>query len=279
MGTTTPTTQRRILGSELRLRRDECGLAPASVARAMEWSAAKLGKIELGQQTMSPAELDKLIGVLEVTGEDADRLRKLGQAARKRGDYGNVMDWARTYIGMEADAEAVLIFRETILPGLVQTERYAREVARASAVGGPSDVDRLVAGRVRRRERLLEPDPPRVHLVLDEAVIRRAVGSAEVVREQLQLLLDLGDLPHVTIQVVPFARGAHASQGTSFTLLHLSDPAFSVAYTEDLTSAQYLKQSHVATYERAHDSLCSAALSADETAALIKAAITEREGV
>lgn len=274
----TPTTQRAVLGSELRLRRGERRLAPAAVANELDWSEHKLGQVERGQQTMSPAELDKLIRVLGVVGEDADRLRELGKAARRRGDYGNVSDWARTYVGLETDAVRVLIFSETVTPGLLQSERYARAVASASVVAAPGDVDRLVAGRARRRQRLLEPNPPQVHVVLDEAAIRRSVGSTEIMQEQIQLLLDLGAQPHVTIQVLPFSAGAHPSQGSSFTILHLADSAFTLIYTEDLTSAQYLKQSHVAWYERVHELLCKSALSADETAALFKTMI-EKEGV
>lgn len=268
--TGTPTTQRRQLGRSLRQWRERCGLTLEQAGGKMAWTPHKLRQVELGRQTLPPESLDKLLAVLGVDDLAARDLRIIGEEARKRGDYGNAAAWARNALGLEADAPRLRMFGETVIPGLLQTEDYARALLRASAATPAVDVDRIARSRVRRRDRLATADAPALHVVLDEAALRRQVGGAEVMGGQLRLLADLAILPTVTLQVLPLSAGAHAAQGTGFMILTLDDPETTLVYAESLSGANYLDGgSHIELYEKAFDSLGAKALSVDETLSLL----------
>jgi hypothetical protein len=165
------------------------------------------------------------------------------------------------------------------VPGLFQTEPYIRAVTRAAdPTRDPAEVDRLVAIRQERQARLFGDGPPQLWAVINEAVIRRVVGGPDVMREQLARLLELADLPTVSLQVLPFSAGAHAAMGSMFTILRLPEPGTQVVYLEDLWSAEYVdREPQVAAYNQVFDRLCTSALDAAETKTLIERAMGESD--
>ena len=141
--------------------------------------------------------------------------------------YGEaVPDWFEVFVGLEAEAATIWGYDAEFVPGILQTEEYARAVHRAQLITATEDeIDRLVRVRMARQELLTSDDAPQVWLILNEAVIRRVVGSPQIMREQLSRLIDASKLPNVTLQVVPFAGGAHPAMDGSFTLLGFPEPS------------------------------------------------------
>jgi transcriptional regulator with XRE-family HTH domain len=271
-----PTISRLQLGMELQQLRERAGKDREEVAARLGWYPGKVSKVEQGTATVSATEIDALVSFLDADPATADRIRRLGTEARKRGSYGKVSDWARTYVGMEAGASEIDIFAEELIPGLLQTEDYAREVAKESLVTKAADVDQLVKSRVERRNKLYSDNPPLLSIVLGEAALRRLVGGPAVMRQQLELLREVADLHNVTLQVLPFSSGAHASLGTSFTILTLRTQRLRTVYIEDITNADYLdRQHHVESYTLVLNRLCKAALGMNESAALLDRVISE----
>ncbi|SFE29128.1 Helix-turn-helix domain-containing protein [Actinopolyspora alba] len=271
MGTSEPTMHRIQLGMELEQLRTQAGKEREEVAERLGWYPTKVGKVETGAATLSAAEIEVLLGYFEVDETTAERVRQLGKEARRRGSYGKVSDWARSYVGMEAGAAEILLFAEELIPGLLQTEDYAREVAKASVLAKAPDIDQLVKRRVQRREKLYSTDPPRLSVILGEAALRRRIGGAEVMHEQLDLLLELAEFQHVTLQVLPFSTGSHASLGTSFTILRLHNNRKHTIYVEDITSADYLdRPHHLDTYNLVYERLRMDALGLHESQSVLR---------
>ncbi|WP_181188470.1 helix-turn-helix domain-containing protein [Actinopolyspora mortivallis] len=264
------------LGMELEQLRTEAGKDREDVAERLGWYPTKVGKVETGAATLSAAEVEVLLGYFEADEATAERVRQLGKEARRRGSYGKVSDWARSYVGMEAGASEILLFAEELIPGLLQTEDYAREVAKASVLAKASDIDQLVKRRVERREKLYGETPPRLSVILGEAALKRLIGGATVMHEQLELLRELADLQHVTLQVLPFSAGSHASLGTSFTILRLYNNRKRTVYLEDITSADYLdRPHHLDTYTLVYERLRMDALGLNESKSMLKRTIEE----
>lgn len=272
-----PKVLRLQLGRELRQLREAAGLtARDEVATPLGWDVSKVSRVESGQGTLTPKELDALLTLYKASDEDAERIRKLGEAARKRGTYGKVPDWAKGYIGMESDADALKIYYGELIPGPLQTDAYARAILSTSVTVAPADIDRLVQNRAQRREILTREDPPQVDVVLGEAALRRQVGGRKVLRAQLEHLRTVAALPNVTMQVLPFSSGEHAALDTSFTLLYLKEVNATYVYLEDLTSADFWDRApHVPVYELVFSRLQIAALGKRETLAMLDRAIDD----
>lgn len=228
-----PTLRRRRLSAELRRLREEAGLTAAEVCKRCGWATGTLTKWERGDwQRPSLSNIRVLIELYGVT-DDLKRveLEMLATEGRERSGwwhaYRSMMSPAySTYVGLEAGASELQAFNALIIPGLLQTERYARAIVEA----GPDEldagqIDQLVAIRSERQELLTRADDPlRLWVVLDEAALRRKVGGAEVMREQLRYLLDMAKLAKVTIQVTPFDTGAHPAVTGPFTVMGFPEP-------------------------------------------------------
>jgi hypothetical protein len=170
------------------------------------------------------------------------------------------------------------VFHVDLIPGPLQTEAYSRAVATAIEPGRPTvEVDRLVNIRQQRQARLTGDRPPVLSAVIHESALRTWVGGPDVMRSQLQRLLELAALPNVTVRVLPFRAGEHAAMGSSFTILRLPDPVDSqVVYLEDLWSADYVdRQPQVDAYTEVFDRLVRAALGEEGTEAMIDEIIGE----
>ncbi len=250
----------------------------AEVASRLEWSASKVSRIETGQ---SRAQTGDVADLLELYGVTDDSVRKayvqLAREARRRGwwtRYSDVLGSGTTYIGLESEAAAIQTFEPQNVPGLLQNEGYAR----ASIQGGlvrpdPDEVERRVRARMERQELLERANPPQIWAVLDEAVIRRPVGGAAVMRDQLQHLVDITTRPNanVTVQVLPMALGSHPGMNGAFVLLGFPDPQDRpVVYLETATDGLYLEETpDIERYTLMFKHLVARALGPDESRAMI----------
>jgi transcriptional regulator with XRE-family HTH domain len=269
-----PPVARLQLGRELRRLREGAQVSRETAAAELECGISKISKVETGKATLRAGEVKVLLDLYRVT--ERDTVQRLARDARKRSLY-RVPDWAKSYVGMEADAAEIRTYEAELIPGLLQTEAYAREVIRAADPNqDPREVERLVEARSDRQRRLTTEDAPLLWAIISEAVIRRVVDDHDVMHHQLDhLTTAAGDTyPNVTIQVLPFSAGAHAAMGSSFVHLRLADPPDAeTVYLEDLTSADYVvRPSNVARYLAAFGMLTNAALTPQKSTLMIRQA-------
>ncbi|MCO1578322.1 helix-turn-helix domain-containing protein [Crossiella sp. SN42] len=279
-----PTVRRRHVGAELRRLREAAGQDRESAAELLDCSLSKITKIELGNVAVKKAELEKLLDFYAAPADLSASLLVIAAEAKKRGwwsKYGKaVPDWFRTFVGLESAACEMRVYEAELITGVLQTEAYTRAVI--AAVSPELDADqvaRLVRVRAERQARLLGGDPQRLNLIMSEAAVRRMVGGPAVMREQLTFLAEVQRRPNVTIQVLPLWSGAHAAIGFTFTMLRFPDePAPTLVYLEDLTSAVYLDEAaDLDVYKLAFDRLQALALGPAESVALMKRAVSEFE--
>jgi transcriptional regulator with XRE-family HTH domain len=219
----------RRLGAELRRLREATGRTQADVGAAIGRTHTTLVHWEGGKTKISKSDLAYLLAELRAPAEVRKGLEQLREEARRGGGqwavYG-LPGWLRPMVSFEEDAVALANFEPVLIHGLLQTESYARAThVAAPHVVAPADVDRWVAARMRRRERLTGPDPLKAHFVIAEGALRLQVGSQAEMAHQVQRLLDLGAADNVTIQVLPGSSGAQAGVASNFTLLHFANPA------------------------------------------------------
>lgn len=271
-----PTVKRRRLAAELRHYREGASLTIEEVAERLEWSTAKISRIENARVSVLPRDVKFLLSTYGLSDRDDawDVLLTLARESRQKGwwqQYGEaVPDWFEVFVGLEADAATIWGYDAEFVPGILQTEEYARAVHRAQLITATDDeIDRLVRVRMARQELLTSDDTPQLWLVLNEAVIRRVVGGAATMREQLKRLIEASKLPNMTLQVVPFSAGAHPAMDGSFNLLTFPDPSDpNIVYMEYHTGALYLEKSaEVQRYRLMFDHLRAAAQSVDESRA------------
>jgi len=271
-GRSSPTVKRRRLAAELRHLREAAGLTIDEVAERLEWSTAKISRIENARASVLPRDVKFLLTVYGLTGTDDswDVLTSLARESRQKGwwqQHGEaVPDWFEVFVGLEAEATTISGYEAEFVPGVLQTKEYARAVHRAQLVTATADeIDRLVRVRLARQELLISEDAPQLWLVLNEAVILRAVGGRDTMRAQLERLIEASSLPNVTLQIVPFSAGAHPAMDGSFKLLSFREPTDpNIVYIEYHTGALYLeKRADVSRYSLMFDHLRAAALPVD----------------
>ncbi|WP_197319253.1 helix-turn-helix transcriptional regulator [Saccharomonospora sp. NB11] len=264
-----PTVRRRRLAGELRRLREKAALTIDEVGEKLECSASKISRIETGHVGVTPRDVRDMLELYGVQGDDQEALVQLAREARKRGwwhAYNEVFTGA--FVGLEADASSLKAFQALLVPGLLQTERYARAVIRAMRPGAEdAEIDRRVAARMARQRLLRDPNPPEYWAVIDEAVLRRMVGGHDVMAEQFTQLCEIARLPHVTVQVVPFEAGAHPGMEGPFLILGFPEPADpDVVYVDSTNSGLYLElEADVRRYALMFDHLRAAALKPDDS--------------
>jgi transcriptional regulator with XRE-family HTH domain len=278
-----PTVRRRRLALELRRFRDAAGLTCEEVAEHLECSTSKISRIETGRVSVSPRDVRDMLQLYGVPGPQQDSLVQLARESRQKGWWHAYSDAIEprfaTYIGLESAASEIRIYEVTLIPGLLQTEDYARAVIAAGAVdGAPEAVERNVAVRMARQPTLLTEDPPQLWTVLDEAALHRRVGGSGLMRMQLEHLLEMSALPNVAIQVLPFGAGAHPAMGRPFVILAFPERADpDVVYLEDLTSALYVENvEEVDRYNMFFNHLRATALSFADSTRLITQVIKDQ---
>jgi transcriptional regulator with XRE-family HTH domain len=237
-----------LLGSQLRRLREAAGITPDQAGYEIRGSRSKISRMENGRVSFKDRDIADLLTLYGVTSEE-ERQGTLELARRANAPgwwakYSDIMpDWFEMYLGLEAAASVIRTFEIQFVQGLFQTEDYARAVTMLGHKAAPAaEIERRVSLRMRRQELLRSPSPPRVWSVMDEAALRRPVGGREVMRAQLEHLAEVGELPFVTLQVVPFGHGGHAAASGTFAILRFGEPDLpDVVYIEQLTSALYLE--------------------------------------
>ncbi|MEV4033471.1 helix-turn-helix domain-containing protein [Streptomyces umbrinus] len=270
-----PAVRRRKLGAELRTLRARAGLKSGEAARLVGWHQSKVSRIETGRSGVKPTDVELLLDAYEV--RDAE-LRELLVVLAGSDDKGRHHWWhayrgllPSTYsdfISLESQASVMRTLENSVVPGLLQTPEYAREVTLAAVDGAPDDkVDALVEVRLARQHVLRSNPPLRLSAVLDEAALRRTVGGPAVMARQLEHLAEAAQLPHVRIQVLPFGVGAHVGVTGPFVIFSFpSRSDLDVVVLDHLTSSLYLERKEdLQAYSEAFDSLQVHALSPEET--------------
>ena len=274
-----PTVGRRRLGLELRRLRESAGVTIDIVAERLECSASKISRIETGHTGATPRDVRDMLAVYGVGGKPADDLVQVARDSRQKGWwhlYGAVLTGA--YVGLEAAASSIHAYEVQVVPGLLQTEEYARTLINVGRPGIPeADAQRRVHVRMARQSLLVQDDPLDFWVVLDETVFRRLVGGATVMRAQLDRLVAASRLPNITIQVLPFSVGAHVAMEGSFAILGYDDPADpDVVFAENAAGGLFLeKEEELRQYHEIFDHLRATALPPDESAAFIAKRLEE----
>jgi hypothetical protein len=219
--------------------------------------------MEHGRVGFKERDVGDLLTLYGVTdSEERAALLNLAREANTPGwwhAYSDILpNWLEPYVGLEAAASIIRTYQIQLVPGLLQTEGYARALIRQGSAATEEEIARRGELRVSRQEILRRPDAPQLWAVVDEGALRRPVGSRDVVREQLQYLIEVADHPAVTLQILPFQAGAHSAMGGPFTILRFAEPDLQdVVYIEQLTSALYLdKPVEVDSYLEVMEQLC-----------------------
>lgn len=275
-----PTVQRLVLGGHLRRLREDAFITTERAAAAIRGSHSKISRMEHGRVGFKDRDIADLLTLYGVTsGEEREALLKLAREANTPGwwqGYSDILPhWVEPYFGLEAAASFIRNYELQFVPGLLQTEGYARAIIRLGNAPTEEDVVRRAEARISRQEILSRETPPRLWAVIDEGALRRSIGGKPVMREQLRHLVDMCDHPAVTLQILPFQVGAHPAMGGPFTILRFSEPDLrDVVYIEQLTSALYLdKPAEVDSYLEVMEQLCLQAEPAAKTPQILKDAL------
>jgi Domain of unknown function (DUF5753)/Helix-turn-helix domain len=273
-----PAVGRRRLAQELRRLRSAAGLTISDVAGRLECSAGKISRIETGTVSAQATDVQAMLDLYGVAPGQRASLADLVRLSRRRAwwqDYTDVVPVGSSrFFGLEDGAARIDQHAGPLVPGLLQTPAYARAVIEAAGAVPVADVQRRIALRLRRQQLLTRPQPPALHVLLDEAALRREVGGPEVLAGQLDRLAELARLEHVRLQVLPFGAGAYTAMGVAFTVFSFADPADPhVVYLEQLSGNTLLDAGEeVGRYADAFAESAARALGPDESVDLLRTA-------
>jgi hypothetical protein len=273
-----PTVLRMLLGNHLRRLREAAGVTREDAGWEIRSSESKISRMELGRVGFKERDVADLLTLYGLDDdEERTRLLALAREGNTQGwwhRYGDVLPgWFQSYLGLEAAAALIRSYEVQFVPGLLQTPEYATAVVMLGhGRARPEEIERRVHLRIARQRVLSQPKPPQLWAVVDEAALRRPIGGAQVMRDQLEALIEATKLPTVRLQVIPFHVGGHAAAGGSFTILRFPDQDLpDVVYIEQLTSALYLdKRDDVDHYAAAMERLCVEAEPPDRTADVLR---------
>jgi transcriptional regulator with XRE-family HTH domain len=278
-----PTVPRRLLGAQLRRLREERRITLEDAGNVIRASGSKMSRLETGRVGFKDRDVADLLTFYGVTDEQQRRaLRELARGASSHGwwyDYTDVLpSWFEAYIGLEEAATSIRTYEIQFVPGLLQTEDYARAITLLGHQEAPAaEIEQRVQLRMGRQALLTKSQPVHLWAVLDEAVLRRPAGRPGVMRRQIQHLLQVAERPNVTIQVIPFSAGVHAAAGGPFSIMRFAEQDLpDVVYLEQLTSALYLdKRDSVDHYMAVMERLCLEATPTASTAKIINAILRD----
>jgi|SRR5450755_573924 transcriptional regulator with XRE-family HTH domain len=273
-----PTVRRRRLRYELRRLREDRGLTIEQVQEQSggDLKAPTISRWETGDRSVRPTDLRLLLDIYGIQGEERETLLTLARQAKERGWWNSyvsaIPEWFQVYVGLEAEAARIHEYGAELVPGLLQTGGYYRAFLQtAPAAGSEDEIKRKITVRLARQERLTSEDAPEYWAVLNEATIRRIVGGANAMREQLNHIAETAKLPHVNVQVLPFSAGVHPAMEGAFSILgfpELTDP--DVVYLENQAGSLYLEEEHeIDRYARMFSHLIAKALDPDDSRRLI----------
>lgn len=254
------------------------GLKREEAARILRVAPATVRRMELAEVALKIPYLQLLLKSYGITDEEAEGFVMLAEEANKPGWWQRFHDilpgWFSMYVSLEGAASLIRSYEPHFVPGLLQTEEYARGVMRSGAIGqtNPDDIERYVALRMERQALLTREDAPRLWIVMDETALRRPVGGPDVMREQIDKLLESVELPHVTLQIAPFSAGPHPGTYGPFVLFRFAMPELpDMVYSEYLTGAVYLDaRGEVATHLEVMDRMAAQAATAHRTKEILR---------
>jgi transcriptional regulator with XRE-family HTH domain len=269
----------RRLASELKQLRERASLSVEQAAAQLNWSYSKLNRFENARAIPSPSDVGHILDLYGVGSERRESLIKLARDASKRGWWADWQDvFNGTFPGLEDEAAVIRSWQPLLIPGLLQTEDYARAVIQAGLPDRePDDIQRRVMARMARKTLLSRPGAPEFHAVLGEAVLRQEVGSIEVLHEQLRALTTAMRRPNVTVRVLPFTAGASIGLEGPFMNLEFPEPVDpAISYIEDISGGKYIEDAEGNRRIRlAFDRISDAALPPEDLAALIADIVKE----
>lgn len=280
-GTGGPTVLRILLGAQLRRLRESKRISLEEAGNAIRASHSKVSRLETGRVGFKDRDIVDLLTLYGVTDdEERQSLRALAARANSPGwwhDYSDVLpNWFEAYVGLEEAASQIRSYEVQFVPGLLQTEDYTRGVMKL-AYSRQREIAPRIRLRMARQAVLDRDDPPHLWVVLDEAVLRRPIGGANAMREQLKHLIEAAQRPNITIQVMPFSAGGHPVTWGPFKILRFAEYDLpDVVYLEQLTSALYLDKPEVVDdYLAVMERLCIDAATPAVSAKMLRAALKD----
>jgi transcriptional regulator with XRE-family HTH domain len=280
-----PTVRRRELGTLLRALRLAQGLTVEQVAAQLLCSPSKVSRMETGQRGATARDIRDLCDLYGVTSPDERaQMTKLAAEGKQQGWWQPYeLDYFATFVGLEEAATTIKMYQSTTIPGLLQTPDYVRAMSGVLVPEVSAErTEELVEVKRRRQGRLSAESPLPLSVILDEAVLHRAVGGPAAMAVQLDRLIEATRIYKVTIRVIPYSAGAHAAMDSTFTIMEFADPVPSVVYVEGLVGWIYIERPQdVARYEHVFDRLQDSALSSQDSIELIAKVSANylREGV
>ncbi|WP_055493814.1 helix-turn-helix transcriptional regulator [Streptomyces sp. TP-A0356] len=274
-----PTVGQVVLGRRLQELREAAGLRREEAARVLRVAPATVRRMETAEVALKIPYLQVLLTAYEVPAEEIAAFVRLAEGANRPGwwqRYHDVLpDWFSLHVSLEGAARIIRSYEPHFVPGLLQTEPYARAVLEAGTVGQvrPLDVERHVALRLARQKLLTREDPPHLWVIMDETVLRRPVGiRSEVMRDQLDRLLAAIENPCITLQVAEYASGPHPGTHTPFVLFRFAEPELpDMVYSEYLTGALYLdSRAEVAMHLEVLDHMSARSASVQRTRTILR---------
>jgi hypothetical protein len=274
-GSSAPTVLRMILGRRLQERRQGAGVSLEEAAGALRVKSLTIRRLEKAEVALKPLYVEKLLETYGADRQEIDEFVALAERANEPGWWHMYRDvlpgWFSGYVSLESGARTLRTYEPHYVTGLLQTPRYARAVLRGGLPGGSEEeLERRVDVRLRRQSLLDGPGAPTLWVVLEETVLHRVVGGPEVMREQIERLLEASESAHVSVDVVPFEAGAHIGACAPFTYFRFEEPELpDIVYSEILSGAMYLDQrSDVAAHLEAHNRMSLLTSDADSRALL-----------
>ena len=274
---------RMLLGAQLRRLRETASVTRDDAGYHIRASGSKISRMELGRVSFKERDVTDLLEFYGV--DDLAEREKLVQLTREANatpwyqKFQDVVpDWFHVFVGLEEAAQLIRVYEVQFVPGLLQTEEYARAVILQGAPSlDPDEVERRVALRMGRQKLLRRENPPRYWVIMDEAALRRPMGGRDVHVGQIERLIDLVGEPNITIQVMPFRYGGHAAEGGAFTIMRFPETDLpDVVYMEYLTGAHYIdKPEEVERYAAVMERLSVAGTSPDRTREILSGMLKE----
>ncbi|MFI6337597.1 helix-turn-helix domain-containing protein [Streptomyces sp. NPDC050535] len=273
-----PTVGQVVLGRRLLDLRERAGLKREEAARVLRVAPATVRRMEMAEVSLKIPYLQLLLKSYGVSDEEAESFVLLAEEANKPGWWQRFHDilpgWFSMYVSLEGAAAVIRQYEPHFVPGILQTEDYARGVLKSGAIGQtqPEDIERHVALRMQRQDLLTRADAPRIWAVMDETALLRPIGGPEGMRAQVDKLLEAMKLPNVTLQVIPFSSGPHPGTYGPFVLFRFAVPELpDMVYSEYLTGAVYLDaRSEVATHLEVMDRMAAQAATAHRTKEILE---------
>ncbi|MFW6639923.1 helix-turn-helix domain-containing protein [Nocardiopsis algeriensis] len=270
-----PTLRLRRLAAELKQGRERSGLTVSQAGKALGWTASKISKIETTEtRRITAGDLDKMMDLYKVH-EPSKRqaMHALARDARERGWWSKYKEifGSQALPDFEAEASVIKSFQALAIPGLLETREYAEAVFRGGRYTSPGEIERRVEARITRQEILTKVNPVHLRLVIDEAALRRTIGSPDVMADQLRYMLHMAELPNIDIQVLPFSAGSHAALVAPFSILefpdHLAPP---IAHVDAVTDSVFFEEpDEVSRYNATFGDIQGTALSTTQSAQFI----------